>query len=126
MRLSVLVGLSWIVIVGLVGCGKLKYDRTETLEPGDMKTYTIDGPSSQQVVRVKLKADEEVSLAVIPARDFPAPFSLDNLEKVKAYATKANAKEFDLEATIPAKVDFMVLVYGAKKSTPITLNIQGK
>ncbi len=127
MRLSLWTVLSLVILTGLSGCGKLNYNRSETLDSGDVKTYTIDGPSAEQTIRIVVKSTEaEVSVAVIPTKEMPTPFNIDGLEKVKAYATKANAKDIELETKIPAKVDFTVLVYGAKKSTPITVSIQGK
>lgn len=124
-------GLPAFTLFLIVGCQKVNYDRTVQVEPGDVQVVMIDPPRSAQKVSVVasspgtpvdvyvvLEKDQEEAKQSLLSGKSPA--------KDKLLANKQKAEEATLEATVPAKNGFAVLVSGAKKSTQVKLKITGR
>ena len=64
-RLVLLVPLL-VALAVLPGCPSgqtLSYDKTVSLEPGDIKSFSIDAPKANQKIRVETEAGERDSIS---------------------------------------------------------------
>jgi hypothetical protein len=97
--------------------------------PGDVRKVEIDAPRRDQVVTVSFSSSaSEVSVYLVPAQD--GDKGMEALINYKPLSTvlaeKKKSKTGTLEATIPAKTAFAVLVAGAGRDTTVDLKITSK
>jgi len=119
---------SCLILLVLVGCHKLNYEKSESLSPGETKTYTVEAPKGDQKVRVVARSSEgPVSVYLVLQHEAQAVEAAITgghtppKDKVLAGAEKQN--EVTLDATVPAKNEFTVIVGGASKKTTITVKV---
>jgi hypothetical protein len=114
-------------MLGVAGCQKaLNEQKTLTMGPGDVRKIEIDAPRREQPLKIAFNSSAtEVSIYVVPAQD--GDKALDALMSYKPVATALakmeKTKSGTLDATIPAKTAFAVLVAGAVRDTTVDLKI---
>jgi hypothetical protein len=126
-------GLSLVALVLLLaGCQRLNEDRTVDLEPQSIKYVSVDPPRSQQQVTVLVSSPGvpvDVHLVAEGEKD-AAMKSLElgkRLESSKLLtAAQLNVESATLEATVPARTGFTVLLSGARKKAAVHLKITGR
>ena len=102
---------SFIAVFGLcivsAGCSqKFRYEKTDTITMDEAKSYTIDGPKSDQKLKVEVTSDEPVMVIVHLEGD-----KADVKGKIEP------TKEGNCEVNIPAGKTFVIVVAGNKKAT---------
>jgi hypothetical protein len=124
-RLS-LAGLALLAL--LSGCQRLRYDKTVTVDAGNVQTISIDPPRSEQKVHVSVKSPGvPLDVYVVLDKDLPAirETLLNQQRPEKSLASKMRSEEADLDATIPAKNGFSVLLTGAQKANSVQVKVTG-
>ncbi len=119
-----------LVVLSLAGCNRrLSFERTLSMGPGDVSSFVVDAPRGEQKVVVTFTCDNspvDVYLALEPdleaaskaIRDFKAPTAI--------LAKQMKAKEGSLEATIPAKKAFGLIVASPIRDSTVQIKIAGK
>jgi hypothetical protein len=104
-----------LVVILAVGCTRqkaLNIEKTLSIDPGSVKTVIYDAPIEDQQVTIAVNSPEPVDVFLVLE---------DNLQKAtdaavggaqpeNPLASKTKTKEATLEAKIPAKKGFAVLV----------------
>jgi len=110
----------------------LNYEKTDTLELGDIKLYMIDAPKSKQKIRVETESAEPIDVDVALEGDAAAVKAFIERgrtlpggkgEMPNRLAEKQAANRASLEAEVPAGKSFTVLLSGAKKKTDVKLKV---
>jgi hypothetical protein len=122
------------VMVLMVGCAKLDAEKTATLEGGDFKAFSIDGPSSEQKVNVSVTStgasiDAYVVLEGDPdaALKIAAELMRGNKPPASVVDSKQKITQGTLSATIPAKKGYSILlVNGSTKQAEVKVKITGR
>ena len=97
---------SLVLLAALPGCkSPLNYDQPTELQPGAETTLTIDGPSSQQTVRIEISCPDPIDVSVY-LTDKKAPL-----------AKKPGITNDSFEVIIPAKQDFVISLLSTKQTT---------
>ena len=125
---SVRFGLLLFLIATFVsGCG-LNHERTIQLDEGDVREVIIDGPSRDQNVTVSVNAGEPIDVYVVLEAELDKTRNvlMDQKAPTGPLAGKKAIQNESLEATIPAKSKFAVLLSGARKRTDVKLKITGR
>jgi hypothetical protein len=116
--------------LSLAGCNSsLNYEKTMSLGPGEVNSFSPDPPRREQKVTITFKSTETpVDVYVAIGNDVEAVASA--LTKYKTpqnvLASKLKARDGSLEVTIPAKTRFGAIVGGATKDTSVEVKITGK
>jgi hypothetical protein len=118
-----------LTLACLAGCNtKVKYEKTDSLDPFESRVYSVEGPAKDQKVKVEITSTEsEITYWVVLDKDKPKDLeTLDASTKIpNALSTGSNKKAETVEVTIPGKQPFSVIIAGAKKKTTITVKING-
>jgi hypothetical protein len=119
-----------VLVVGVLGCQRLNFEKNFDMAPGDLQAALIDAPKADQQVTVEITSSSgPVDVYVILEEDRTAV-----TEKLKAYkkpdasqikASKEKMESGTLEATIPAGKAFAVLLARATKKTDVKVKIKG-
>ena len=111
-----------------VGCQRLNHERTIDLNEGDVREIVIDGPRGEQLVTVSVNADSPVDVYVVLEGDLEKTRNTLMNQKTPTgeLACKRAVRNDSLEATIPARSNFAVLLSGARKRTDVKLKIMGR
>jgi hypothetical protein len=122
--LSVLLGLA-------AGCQRLDVDRTINLEPGEVRDIIIGAPRSQQNVKVDVSASgAPVDVYVVLEAERAGVEDSLTLSKrpdtAKLLASQQKVTTATLEATVPAKNDFAILLAGAAKPAEVKVKVTGR
>jgi hypothetical protein len=122
---------AWLAAALLLaaGCQKLHDERSVKLAPGDTKSFEIDAPRSEQKVTVEYTSSNgpvNVCVALLEDRQAAEEGVLADKKPDKALASKEKADSGTLEATVPAKKGFVVVIGGAKKETEVKVKTNGK
>jgi hypothetical protein len=129
---TVFCGLSFlaILLVALPGCGqRLNYDTTVDLREAEVQSLTVDAPKKEQKVTITVSsAGSPIDVYVVLDKDKEAGKQalLDYKKPTGSLAGKTKTQDATLEATIPAKTEFAVLLGGANKSTRVTVKVSGR
>jgi hypothetical protein len=118
-------------VLTLGGCQPLNVEREYTLEGGSGKQLLLDPPKYDQNVKVEIKANKNISACIVPlAQDSDgekAEFSLHRgKEPTGALAYKEKADAFTLEAKIPAKTGYAVVVFNPDGVAEIKVKVTGR
>ena len=116
-------------VIALAGCSKIHEKKEFSLDTGGYKTLEITAPLSEQKVKVTLTADQAVNIYVLLEKDMPKGKGDDfdpDMMKVTFIASQKNAKDASLDATIPAKEKYVIIVSGATKKTNVTVKIDSQ
>jgi hypothetical protein len=96
----------FILCWAVSGCkAPLNYDKATDLEPGAEVTLTIDGPSSDQKVKIDISCPDPIDVSVW-TNDKKAPL-----------VKKTGVKNESFELTIPAKQSFTISLSSMKQTT---------
>ncbi len=113
------------------GCQPLNYEKSLTLEPGSLKPVEISAPSRDQNIKVSVSSSgAPVSVYVVLQKDHDAVesaiLSSKKPDAAKVLASQENTDKATLDAKIPAKNDYVVLVYnGSSKSAQVKISVKG-
>jgi hypothetical protein len=120
------------LLLGISGCQRLDADRTVKLEPSQVHAILFDAPRSDQKVSVTMSspgAPVEVYLLLEKDRE-AAVQSLEQGKrpaKEQILASKDKAEEATLEATVPAKSGYAVLLNSkAGKTAEVKVKVAGR
>jgi len=117
-----------LLLLPIVGCHKLTFEKSESLDVSEVKKYAVDPPRVKQNVRV-VATSSECPVSVYVVLDENAPAVEDAIQSsTKPAADKVlggadKQQEATVDATIPAKSGFTILVGGATKKTNITVKL---
>lgn len=122
--------ISTCLILSLAGCNSsVNFERTLSVGPGDVPSFSVDPPRREQKVTVSFKSTETpVDIYVTLDKDLEAASKAIQNYKVpqNVLASKLKSKDGSVEATIPGKTAFGVIVAGAVKDTSVQVTIKGK
>ena len=108
---------------------RLSEDRKFRLEVGDAKSFAFDGPRSQQQVTVTLQSSSSpVNVYLVLEKDLEAARAavLEPRRPDAPLVAQEKTQDAKLDATVPAKEGYAVLVSGASLDTDISLKIRGR
>jgi hypothetical protein len=131
MRRSAKWSLALLLLAALAGCQKVNVEKTWTIEAGGLQELTIDAPNSDQKVKVVATSTESpISVYVILDKDEQAARkSLEHQndpDKALLLGTAPKAKEVTVEATVPAKNGYRVIVGFPTKKTEVKVTVTAK
>jgi hypothetical protein len=103
------------------GCQRLNYEKEYAIDPFEVKTIIFDPPRYEQKVTVEVKSPgSPVSVYLVKGEDAAKGETalLNEKAPTGALAGKDKSEDVNLEATIPAKTEYTLLVFnpGNKKS----------
>jgi hypothetical protein len=125
---SVLVVLA-LSLLGAVGCQRLNEERDLRVTAGDVKLVSIDGPRSEQKVKVEVTSSAPVDVYVVLCSE---PGAEDKLlenrrpDPSQVLASQQQVETASLDATVPAKNKFCIVFKGAKKAADVKLKVTGR
>jgi hypothetical protein len=125
---------AWFLLLcltlSLTGCNRaLHYDKTLSMGPGDVKSFSVDPPRSEQKVTITFTSSAvPVSVYVALEKDLEtASKAIENYKQPDGILAKQEkAREGSIEAVIPAKSGFGVIVAGAANDTSVQVKLTGK
>lgn len=118
-----------LALLLLVGCQRLNYEKTFTLD-APYWTASFDAPRGDQKVTVTATSTEEpINVFLILTEDTKEGerAAESQIKPEKALGARENSKEISFEATVPAKKEFTVfisLAKGARRKTDIKLSVK--
>ncbi len=114
----------------LTGCNKaLNHQKTITVGPGEIKSFSVDAPRQNQKVTVAFKSSNTpVDVFIVLEKDFDiATKIIQSDQKAGPFLNKLEkSKEGSISADIPAKAEFGVIVAGAVKDTSVEVKLTSK
>ena len=118
-------------VVMVQGCQRLNEEQNVTLGVGEVKGLSIEPPRSEQKVTVTVTSSAspvDVYVVLDPNRAAVSQSLEKGMapEASKVLASQKKVQEASLEATIPAKTAYAVVLAGATKDTQVKLKIQGR
>src|SRR5437870_83616 len=140
MKRNIRCAACWLVgVLFVAGCQRpLNYEKTFRMEPGDVQAFPVDAPQREQKVRVEVttsgvllnvyvvRAQDEEAARQALLSDRKPTSSLAKTEITPGQKPSTSSVASGLDATIPAKTGFTVLLNGATKSCDVTLKITGR
>lgn len=133
MRLnSVLLVLFSAILLSQIGCQKLDYKKTFTVDGGSVHSINIDPPTRDQNVTVAAKAEGgTIDVYLVLESDMDSvQRSLENGTKVdesKVVKSQKNSNDVSFEGKVPAKKGYGILITTAEgKKAEVTLNVKAK
>ena len=112
----------------LAGCQRLNYEKTHDVPVMEPKTIAFDPPRYEQKVTVQVSsAGAPVSVYLVRESDLEAATKQITADKAPAspLASKENAEEITLEATVPAKTGYALLIRAVKKQAQVKVKVTG-
>ena len=113
----------------LTGCQRLNDERTVSVSLGDPYSIEYSAPRYEQKVTIQVSSPgAPVSAYLVAEPDRQAAQLLLNQKKTpeKSLAGKEKAEEFTLEATVPAKTAFVLLIRADKKEAQVRVKATGR
>jgi hypothetical protein len=131
-RLSCLLVAGVLLLAG--GCQKVTLDKEITLKPEEMPKFLFDAPAYQQKVTVTITPkDAGVSAYLFKDSNTDAVEKALNADKEPAadlllasQVGKKDPEPYTIEATVPAKTAYTLLVRAAAKTTGVKIKLVGK
>jgi hypothetical protein len=118
------------LILALAGCGqRLDYESTVQLDAGEVQSLGVDPPRREQRVSVTVTSTSvPVDVYVVLEKDKESGKQalLDVKKPAESLASKTKTQQATLEATIPAKTGFAILLGGATKSSQVKVKVIGR
>jgi hypothetical protein len=125
------VRMFWVCgLLLLAGCQRLNFEKEYTIDPFDGQTMTFDPPRYEQKVTVEVKSPgNPVSVYLVKGED--AEKANNALQSGKAptgaFAGQEKSEDVNLEATIPAKTEYTLLVFNpGKKKAAAKVKVTGR
>lgn len=125
-----LLGYLLLLAVFVGGCQPFKYEKEFSIEPGVVEDIAIDPPSRDQNVKVTFNSSG-VPVSVYVVLEQNGPLVQEQIRKSQnpdnnlILAKKEKAEEGTVEAKIPAKSGYIVLVAGGPKKSTVKIKITG-
>jgi len=112
------------------GCGqKLDYETSLQLGEGEVQALSIDAPTRAQKVSVRATSSgSPIDFYVVLEKDKEAGKQalLDRKKPPQAVVGIAKTQEATLEAMVPVKTGFVILLGGASKSSQVKVKVTGR
>src|SRR6266851_10501588 len=112
------------------GCGqKLDYETSLQLGEGEVQALSIDAPTRAQKVSVRATSSgSPIDFYVVLEKDKEAGKQalLDRKKAPQAVVGIAKTQEATLEAMVPVKTGFVILLGGASKSSQVKVKVTGR
>src|SRR5437016_3745638 len=112
----------FIILLAVPGCPvgqTLNFDKTVSLEPGDIKSFSIDAPKTNQKIRVETEAGERIDVTITLESEAEAVKKFLEAKGSGSnppwLARKTEQKQHTLEAEVSAGKGFTVILSGAQK-----------
>src|SRR4051812_25527333 len=111
---------SWLALVLLAaGCQPINFEKTYTLDAGDVKSAAFDAPRYAQKIKVTITPEDgpvEAYVVKDPESKFAdiVPLSRPSKELILASKTPTKTEEYTLEAPAPAKTPYAILLYASR------------
>jgi hypothetical protein len=122
-----MLGLVALSLAVAVGCQRLNEKRTIHVSPGEVQDVIISGPRSEQKINVAVTSNAPIDVYVILSADEQAVkgklLSSMKPDESKILKKELKTENANLEATIPAKNEFRVLLTGAKKAADVNVHV---
>ncbi|HTU17581.1 MAG TPA: hypothetical protein VMG10_05910 [Gemmataceae bacterium] len=128
-RVCLLLFLAAMLPPLLAGCQRLNDERTFTIPPLAIQLIEYSEPRYQQKVTIHISSPgAPVTAYLVPAKDKDeAQKQMDNNKAPAApLAGKEKAEEITLEATVPAKTAFVLMVRADKKKAEVHIKTTGR
>lgn len=111
------------------GCQRLNDERTVTVPTGTIHSLEYSEPRSQQKVTIQIKSPgAPVTVYLVPKKDSEA--AQNRLDQGKTPETplagKEKVEEATLEATVPAKTAYVLLLRADKKKAEVHVKVTGR
>jgi hypothetical protein len=120
---SAVFGLLVVTLAVTVGCQRLNVKRSIHVNPGDVQDMIIDGPRSQQKINVGIASTAPIDVYIILSAEEQAVKSKllagQKPDESKVLDKALKVDNATLQATIPAKSEFRILLTGAKKAADV-------
>ncbi len=125
---------TWLPVVLLAlllaGCNRaLNFEKKFTMGPGDVNSFTVDAPRREQHVTVSFSSSAApIDVYVALEKDLAiAETAIRNYKKPEGILAKLEkSSNGSLEAVIPAKADFGVILAGSIRDTAVEVKLTGK
>jgi hypothetical protein len=118
------------LFLALPGCAeRLNYETTVQLGDGEVQSLSIDPPKSEQRVSVTVSSSgSPIDAYIVLDKDKEAAKQalLDRKKPAATLDGRAKTQDATLEATIPAKTGFAILLGGANKSSQVKVKVSGR
>ena len=125
-----------LVLASLAGCQRLSWSATNPdLGPKGVATYEFSAPAYEQRVTVSVKPDDAaVSAYLVKESDKDAVAKiLDAISSeppanlvLGSRASEGEPETYSFDATVPAKVPYVLFLRGGKKTTSVNVTVTGK
>jgi hypothetical protein len=116
-----------LLVVTATGCQRVNHEKTYTLEPGEMKSILFDAPRWEQKVTVQVSSPgTPVSVYLVPAADDEAARRAASRGGSAVLAGKEKAEDISLEAAVPAKTAYAVVLEAHAKKAEAKLRVSGR
>jgi len=123
-------GLLALSLLVAVGCQRLNVEKDIHVSPGEVQDVIIDAPRSEQKIKVDVTSTAPIDVYVILSSD--QQVVKDKLlgnrspDPSKLLANQQKAENASLDATIPAKNEFRILLAGAKKPADVKVKVTSR
>jgi hypothetical protein len=117
-----------LLVVTAPGCQRVNHEKTYTIEPGEIKSILFDAPRSEQKVTVQVSSPgAPVSVYLVTAADEDAALKAASRGSGPAVlAGKEKAEDISLEAAVPAKTAYAVVLEAHAKKAEAKLRVSGR
>jgi len=119
-----------LALLGSAGCQKLDSERSIHLDAGEVQIIRIGPPRSDQKVTVVVDSPRSsINVYLVLEQDqeeAKQALLLDRKLPQLPLAGKEKTNSATLEATVPARNGFAVMLSGAEKATDVKLKVTGR
>lgn len=115
-------------LLGMVGCQKVAVDKQYTLNPGEVKTMIVDGPTRDQDVTVTITATSPIDVYIASEKDVNEANDKISAPK-QSLGSKKGIEKDTVTAKVPAKTAYGVVLLATgktKQGTNVTVNLKGQ
>ena len=119
-----------VLLTWAAGCQKMHETKAFDLHTGEVRDIHISAPTYGQTVKVvATSSDSPIAVYVVLEKDFEAVhkalMNYKEPDQAMVLASGKDSKELTVEAKVPAKNEYAVLVARANKKTKVDLDITG-
>jgi hypothetical protein len=116
-------------MLALTGCQRLNVEKTVTIDPTAVYALIVPAPSYEQKVTVHISSPG-VPVTAYLVRESEQAAAQAKLESEKtpasSFAGKEKSEDITLEATIPAKTEYVLLIRSGSKKTEVKVKLTGR
>ena len=114
----------------LFGCQRLNDERTINLSAGGIQVIEYSEPRYEQKLTIHVGSSPGAPVTVYLVRKDDSEAAQNQMDRNKAPAAplggKEMAEDIDLEAMVPAKTAYTLLIRADKKSTEVRVKVTGR